>query len=174
MLAAATATIGVSVASFFPSLSLSGNIGFQSLHLNNLFQAASKTWSIGQAVQLPLFKGGQLVGRLHLSEALSMSAGYQYQQAVLTALREAESALMAYSQGRERECFLRRSVDEYALYLSHVRERFGKGLVGATELIESRRQLNMAQQNHLATERALLEELITLWKALGGGWECSS
>jgi NodT family efflux transporter outer membrane factor (OMF) lipoprotein len=171
LLAAATANIGVSIASFFPSISLSGNIGFQSIHLHNLFQAGSKTWSIGEVVQMPLFQGGRLIGNLHLSEALAMTAGYRYQQAVLTALQEVEGALVAYVQDEKRESYLRHSVESYELYTSHVQDRFAKGLVGATEVIESRRELNTAQQNHLASMTSLVEGFITLYKALGGGWE---
>lgn len=171
MLAAATANIGVAVASFFPSLSLNANLGLQSLHLHNLFEAASKTWMLGGGLQMPLFQGGRLIGNLKLSEALAISAGYDYQQAVLTALQEAESALVGYQKELEKECFLRRAVEKYQVYVTSIEDRFKKGLIGATDLIEGQRQLNTAQQNYLGSEKAVLDKVITLYQALGGGWE---
>lgn len=171
MLAAANASIGVAVASFFPSLTLSSNLGLQSVHFSNLFEAASKTWSIGESVQLPIFEGGRLLGSLHLSESLTWQAYYDYQQVILTALQEAESALVAYGREEERESYLRKSMEHYRVYASLMENRFKKGLVGTTDLLESRRQLNSAEQTHLVSERVVLENLITLYKVLGGGWE---
>ncbi|MCH9627257.1 MAG: Toluene efflux pump outer membrane protein TtgF [Chlamydiales bacterium] len=173
-LAAATASIGVAVASFFPTFSLTADLGLQALQFKELFRLSSNTWSIGAMSSVPLFQGGKLVGRLRLTEGVAMGAAYAYQQTVLNALEEAESALITYTRERESVDQLQRAVGRYAALNALSAERFEKGLVSLTEVIDSGRQLNSSQQNLLTGETAVLTDLVTLYKALGGGWELFS
>lgn len=170
-LAAATANIGVAVASFFPSLSLTGNIGLQSVMIRNLFQAGSKTWSIGAGSVLPIFQGGNLIGNLRLSEGQAAAAAFTYQQTILKALQEAESVLIAYTKEAESRDHLKEAVERYAELNFLTKERYEKGLVNINKLFDSDRQLNTSKQNLLDAEKTLLLDLIALNKALGGGWE---
>lgn len=170
-LAAATANIGVAVASFFPSISLLGVIGFDSLRLHNLFQANSKTWLADGNISLPLFQGGNLIGNLRATEAAMAVAGFTYQQAVLNALQDAQSALVAYTNELESAQELSKSVENNRKIVELTNARFTKGLVNRIDLLTSERELNRAEQNLLTSETAILVDLITLYKALGGGWE---
>ncbi len=172
-LAAATANIGVAVASFFPTLSLTGGIGLQSLHLNNLFQANSKTWELDAGLVTPLFQGGNLVGHLRLSESQAMSAALIYQQTVLTALEEAESTLIAYKKEEESAYRLKQSYEKYQEIALLSLDRFEKGLVTINDVIDSETQAIVARENLLESETAVLIDIVALYKALGGGWECS-
>ncbi len=167
-LAAATANIGVAVASFFPSFTLSADLGLQSLKLSNFFQAHSKTWAIGASSSLPIYQGGNLVGNLRLSEGQAMAAAYTYQQTVLNALQEAEGALIAYRKEVDSSDQLRRTVEKYGAIDHLTAERFRKGLVSLTDVIDSGRQLNTAEQNALDSDTTVLLDLVTLYKALGG------
>jgi len=170
-LAAATANIGVAVASFFPSLSLIGDIGLQSLDFRRLFQMRSNTWSIGGLSTIPIFQGGNLVGNLRLSEGEAAAAGFTYQQTVLTALKETESALIAYTQDTASTFHLQQAVERYSVLDSLTTDQYEKGLVSLTNVIESERQLTAAQENLLGSETTVLQDIITLYQALGGGWE---
>lgn len=170
-LAEAVANIGVAVASFFPSLTLSGDIGFQSLHLNNLFQAGSKTWALGADINMPIFQGGNLIGNLRLSEANAASAAFTFQQTVLRALEEAEGALAAFRADLQASTFLAEAVVKNKHYAFLVEKRNEMGLVNVIDVIDSIRDLNASEQTLLDSETSLLIDIITIYKALGGGWQ---
>lgn len=170
-LAAATANIGVAVASFFPSFTFAADIGFQSLSLRKLFQAKSVTWAIGGGVDVPLFQGGNLIGNLRLAEAKAVAAVYTYQQVVLRALKEAETALVSYTEELQASYDLALAVQRYDALVKLTRMRYTKGLVSLTDVLDVERQWNTSAQNLLTSETAALVDLITLYKALGGGWE---
>ncbi|MCC5832779.1 MAG: efflux transporter outer membrane subunit [Chlamydiales bacterium] len=170
-LAAATANIGVAVASFFPSFSLLGMVGLQSTEANRLFQLDSKTWGIGALSSIPIYRGGNLVGNLRLTEAAAAAAAFTYQKTVLTALEEAESALAFYQEDRESVCHRKAALERYARIDTITADRFEKGLTDLTHVLESGRQLINAKQNLLDSETVLLLDVINLYKALGGGWE---
>lgn len=170
-LAAATANLGVAVASFFPSIVMSGDGGFQSLMVRNLFQAASRTWSIGGNLNLPVFQGGNLVGNLRASRAAEAAAGYTYQQTVLSALEDAESALVTYQEGVAAARELALTTDRNQNLVKLTNERYFQGLVSITDLFDSKRQYVAAQENQLTIDTTALLDLIALYKALGGGWQ---
>jgi multidrug efflux system outer membrane protein len=169
-LAAATANIGVAVASFYPSFTLSGNYGFQSLNLRNLFEAGSRTWSIGGNVNIPIYQGGQLVGNLRLSEAEAIATAYNYQQTVLEAVQDAESALISYTYTLQSSDLLKKSVEKNRSVVTVTNERYTKGLIDLINLLDSERQLNRAEQSLLQSETDALIHLVNLYQALGGGW----
>lgn len=170
-LAAATADIGVAVASFFPTITLFGDEGFQSLKFSNLFSGRSNTWSYGGDVNLPIFQGGKLVGNLHATQAAQCAAAFTYKQTVLVALQEAEGAFTAFMQDLRTTKQLEDSVgrNEHIVKLSN--ERYVKGLANLTDLLDSERQLISIQQNALDAKTSALLDLIKLYKALGGGWD---
>lgn len=170
-LAAATANVGVAVASFFPTITLLGDGGFQSLSIKNLFTARSKTWAIGGDINLPIFQGGSLIGNLKASRAATEAAAHVYQQTVLQALEETESALIAHSQAIKTAQQLHEATEKRGQFVLITRERHEKGLVNLINLLESQIELNQTEQKQLDSDSAVLLDLILLYKALGGGWE---
>jgi multidrug efflux system outer membrane protein len=172
-LAAATAYIGVAVASFFPTITLLGDGGFQSLMLKNLFSMGSKTWALGGDLMMPLFEGGRLMGNLKAKRAETAATAHRYQQTVLNALEETETALMTYTQDLTTERERKEATDKYRnlVFLSH--ERNTRGLISLIDYIEVERQLNASEQALLDSNTSSLLDLIKLYKALGGGWEFS-
>ena len=170
-LAAATANIGVAVASFFPSISLIADGGFQSLSIRNLFTAASRTWAIGGDVNMPIFQGGALLGNLRATRAAAASAAHIYQKTVLQALQETESALTSYSEDLLSSYELSETVERNRELVNLSTQRHSKGLVSRLNLLDSENQLITAELSFLDRETATLVDLITLYKALGGGWE---
>jgi NodT family efflux transporter outer membrane factor (OMF) lipoprotein len=170
-LAQATATIGVAVASFFPSFTLAGLAGLESLKLGTLYSAGSKMGVYGADISLPIFQGGKLVGNLKLAEAQQAAAAFAYQQAMLTALQEAESSLAAYGEDLKTVDEFRNAVTGNQKLLGLVSRRYAKGLVGRLDELNSALILNNAQLSLLQAETAALLDLVSLYKALGGGWE---
>ncbi|MGH2639573.1 MAG: efflux transporter outer membrane subunit [Rhabdochlamydiaceae bacterium] len=170
-LAAATAYIGVAVASFFPTITLLGDGGFQSLMVKNLFSLGSKTWALGGDLMMPIFEGGRLMGNLKAKRAETAATAHKYQQTVLTALEETESALMSYTQDQDTTHERKETTDSYHHLVFLSQERYFKGLISLIDLLDTERQLNASEQALLDSNTASLLDLITLYKALGGGWE---
>ncbi len=170
-LAEATADVGVAVASFFPSFVLMGDSGFQSLSLGNLFALASKTWSFGGDLNLPIFKGGKLVGNLRTKRAKTESVSHTYQQTILKALEETESAIATYTQDLQIINQRNEASNRYADLVNLSKERYIKGLVGLLNLLKSERESNYSEQLLLASRTKTLLDTIYLYKALGVGWQ---
>jgi len=170
-LAAATANIGVAVASFFPTFTFSGDIGLQSLSLRRLFQGRSLTWAVGGDISVPIYQGGNLIGNLRLAEAKAVEAFFSYQEVVLSALQEAETALVAYTQELKTADALEEAVQKYEQLVKLTRSRNTKGLVAFTDVLDIERQWNTSSQNLLTSQISALVDIIKLYKALGGGWE---
>jgi len=170
-LAVATANVGVAVANFFPTVTLLGDGGFQSLMLKNLFNWGSRTWSIGGGITMPVFQGGRLWGNLKLKRAETEATAFSYQQAVLHALEEAESAIVAFTQDLKTSKERREATDRYQDIVVLSQQRNSKGLISLLNVLDSERQLNESQQDVLKSDTAKLLDLVVLYKALGGGWE---
>lgn len=170
-LAAATAQEGVAVASFFPTITLIGDGGFQSLKLKNLFSLPSRTWALGGDINMPIFEGGRLMGNLKAKRAETAAIAHTYQQTVLNALEETESALVAFSQDLKTSNERNEATNRNQNLVALSQERNAKGLISLLNLLDTERQLNESQQQQLDSDTAKLLDLIALYKALGGGWE---
>lgn len=170
-LATATANVGVAVASFYPSIVLSADAGFQALKLNKLFKAKSKTWDYGGNIGIPLFQGGSLVGNLRANKAVAGTATYAYQQTVLNALQETESALISYTEDLAKTHQLAKTNDHTQNIVTLTKSRYRKGLVPLTQLLDSEKQQIASDLSLLDSRTQTLIDLITLYKALGGGWQ---
>ncbi len=170
-LAAATANVGVAVASFYPSLVFTPDLGFQSLKVANLFQAASRTWAIGGNLDVPIFEGGQLVGNLRASRAAEQAAVHTYQQTVLSALQDAETSVKTYTSDIATMQQLSIATEKNRNLVDLTENRYTSGLVGKIDLLTQERQLITVEQNLLSSQTTALLDLIALYKALGGGWE---
>lgn len=172
-LAAATSQVGVAVASFFPRVTLFGDGGLQSLQLKNLFNYSSRTWAFGGGVSLPIFQGGNLVGQLKVSQAVAAAAACQYQQIVFNALEETESSLKAFSEDIKRTAHLTQAVAKNREIVELIQRKYETGMSPLLTLLAIKQQLLRAEELLLEGNTTSLVELITLYKALGGGWEAA-
>lgn len=170
-LAAATANVGVAVASFFPTITLIGDGGLQSLSIKNLFTMGSRTWAVGGDINMPIFEGGRLMGNLKAKRAETAATAHTYQQTVLNALEEAESALISFTQDLKTSKQRKEETDRYENIVVLSKERNSKGLVSLLNLLDAERQYNQSEQSLLDSDTVKLLDLIALYKALGGGWE---
>ena len=170
-LAAATANTGVAVAGLFPSVSLTGSLGFQSVRPGNVFEYASRYYSVGPAIDIPLFDAGRRWAQVQLQDARQQQAFYQYQQTVLDALREVEDALVAYDKQQVRRQSLVDAVDANRRAVSLSRELYTQGLSDFTTVLDAERSLFSSQDALASSDTQVSSTLVTLYKALGGGWE---
>lgn len=170
-LASATASVGAAVASFYPSFTMIGDFGLQSLQIRDLFQTASRTWSLGGNMNTPLFQGGLLVGNLRSARAVASAALLSYEQTVLSALKEAEGGLVAYADDLETSRHYNDATEKNRTLLFLSTERYERGLVNLIDLISAEQQLIKAELLSLSSQTTALVDLISLYKALGGGWQ---
>lgn len=169
-LIAANAQIGAARAAFLPDFSLTGLFGGQSFQLNHLFEKPSRTWQIGGNFLQPIFYGGMLIGELNIAKAQYWEAFFSYEQTVLTALREVNDALIALKQSKELTAVEEDRVRNVAEYLRLAWLRYYNGQTEYITVLDAERQLFSAQIDLAKARGASVISLISLYKALGGGW----
>lgn len=168
--AAAAARVGVARADFFPKITLTGAAGRQSATWSGLTLGAGNFFSFGPGVTLPLFTGGRLKANLAAEKARYEEALTSYRSAVLRSLLETEDSLEAYNRERERGERLGAAVRSSVESVKLARELYVSGLEDFLGVLDAQRQQLVAETDLAASETATLTDLISLYKALGGGW----
>ena len=169
-LVAANASIGAARAAFFPSITLTGNYGTASTQLSGLFDHGSTAWTFSPQISLPIFAAGAHVAALDLAKVQKNINIVQYEQAIQTAFREVADALAGRStldsQMAADQALLDATSETYRL--SDM--RFRRGVDSYLGVLDSQRSLYTAQQTLVGVKLSRLQNLVTLYKALGGGW----
>jgi outer membrane protein, multidrug efflux system len=170
-LIAATASIGVARAQFFPSISLTGTLGRASEALAGLVTSHGVTvHALGIAANVPVFEGGALVANERIVRAQAGQAAAQYRRTVLVALQEVSDALIAYDRDVAEVKGNRDRVAVSQEYLRLASLRFRAGVISYLEVLDAQRQLFSAQLDLNASELNQRLAVVQLYKSLGGGW----
>jgi NodT family efflux transporter outer membrane factor (OMF) lipoprotein len=170
-LAAATAQIGVAKADLFPKFSLTGIAGFQSTSAGNWFDYASRYWTAGPTVQWELFEAGSIMANIHVQNAKQEEALNTYQQTVLVALEDTENALTAYAKEQVTRESLNQSVEANRKSLELSTQLYKSGLADFIRVLNSEQSLFVTQEALVESDQNVSQNLVQLYKALGGGWE---
>jgi NodT family efflux transporter outer membrane factor (OMF) lipoprotein len=168
---AATATIGVAVADFYPSVKFNGNVEFNALDLKNLWKGSSLQYVLGPSISLPIFEGGRLKSTLELSEAQQQEAAIAYHKTVLQAWHEVVNALVAYRTEQERRARLKAQTDHSRQALALSRVRYTNGVADFLTVLDAERTELQAELQYAQSTTTVSTDLVQLYKALGGGWE---
>jgi NodT family efflux transporter outer membrane factor (OMF) lipoprotein len=170
---AATAEVGVSVASLFPDVSLSGTYGLRNTSTGYLFDWASRFYTFGPSVSIPIFHGGALVANVRLSRTEEAAAALNYRKTVLNALQEVEDGLTGLHEDARRSSALEDTVaaDQRALDIDL--ESYRHGLVSYVTVLTVQIQAVQARQQLAGAMLTQGTDLVKLYKALGGGWEAA-
>ncbi|HEY0339971.1 MAG TPA: efflux transporter outer membrane subunit, partial [Steroidobacteraceae bacterium] len=168
---AATAGVGVATAAFYPDISLTGNIGMRALDASYLTNWASHFYSAGPAISLPIFSGGRLSANLTLARAQQQEAALSYRGTVLNALREVEDALVAYRTDRESRDLLQDTLNSAQLTWDLSRNQYEHGLASFIQALDAERTVLTDRQALVQADVQLVTDIVTLYRALGGGWE---
>jgi outer membrane protein, multidrug efflux system len=169
-LRSANAQIGETVAEFFPTIGLTALLGKISPQLSAFTLGGANAWGVAAETTGPLFEGGRLVGQYRQAKAARDEARLRFQQIALTALSDVSDALVS----RERLGEIRQQeTREVAALETAVRvstERYIAGKASYYEVLEAQQQLFPAQINLARTQRDQQLAVVSLYKALGGGW----
>jgi len=171
-LVGANARIGVAKAEFFPKFNLTPLIGTASPELS--VHGAQTIWAVAGILTGPLFNAGRTLGIYRASVAQWEQAKLQYEQAVLTALREVSDALTALGKLNEAETGQDRSVKALTDAVDRATDRYRQGLANYFEVLEAQQQLYPAQSTLAQIRRDRLLSHVRLYKALGGGWNLTA
>ncbi|MBY8825313.1 efflux transporter outer membrane subunit [Sphingomonas colocasiae] len=135
----ATARIGVATADLYPSIRLGGGFNLESYKANSLFDWASRSWSIGPSIDLPIFDGGRRRRVVQLRELEQREAAVAYQKTVLRAWQEIGDALNGYAAERQRNAALREKVTTSRDALDLASARYRGGITTYLEVIDAQR-----------------------------------
>ena len=172
-LIAANARIGVAQANFYPQITLTGSLGFASTDLGNLFTGKSFLWNIGGFASwlAPILQGAQLKSQYDAAWASWLEFLAVYQRSVINALREVASSLNDVAQLKpvlEQRTAQVKSLEE-SVSLSI--DRYEGGVASYLEVTTNQNVLFPAQLNLASVRAQRFVALITLYRALGGGWQ---
>lgn len=168
-LRAANADIGAARAAFFPNISLTGNYGWASSDLGDLFKSGFQSWSFGGALNLPIFDWGARKAQLNLTRAQADELVAAYQRTVQEAFREVADALVARRHFAEQIAAQERTVAAQRSLARTAQLRYGNGISIYLEVLDAERNLFAAEQQLLALRSAQLQNGVSLYVALGGG-----
>ncbi len=170
-LKAANANIGAARAAFFPSITLTATAGTASNELGHLFDGGTGTWSFIPQLNLPLFDGGKRVADLDVAEISEKQAVATYEKSIQTAFKEVADTLGTqeyYQQQWEAQQELVKANQRYFELAEH---RYAQGVDSYLTRLDAQRSLFSAQQALVSTRLAQLSNQISLFKAVGGGWQ---
>jgi NodT family efflux transporter outer membrane factor (OMF) lipoprotein len=168
-LAAQSAQVGVATAALYPSLSLSGSIGLQSLTASDVLDG-SQTDRLGLSLRLPIFAGGALRQNLRAQYAVLDQAFATYESTVLAAFEEVENALLAWTNEQRRGEALLLAVESARRARELALVQYNSGLVDFQTVVTADRQLISLEDSLAVSDGELTSNLVRLYKALGGGW----
>lgn len=169
-LTAANARIGVATANFFPTLSLTGVFGAQSVDFSAFLSGQSAVWSAGLGLLQPIFSGGSLTARLNFAKAQQQEVLGNYVKVVRNAFGEVGDALASVHQTMQTELFLTEQVAAATKAQELATVRYEAGYVDYLNVLEAQRVQNEANLAFVLNRSLRLQAGVDLFKALGGGW----
>ena len=168
LLASQTARIGVATADLYPSFSLSGAFTFD---IGNIGDTTGFGWNILPGFRWNIFDRERIHNRVRVEEAVTEQAFLAYEQTMLGALEDVENSMIAYAKERERRAYLVDAVDASSRAVELVRTQYLAGLTNFQNLLDTQRFLSQLQDELAASEGIVIQDLIFLYRALGGGWD---
>ncbi|MGZ8096446.1 MAG: efflux transporter outer membrane subunit [Methylosarcina sp.] len=169
-LAAASAQIGVATAELYPKVNLAAFLGLQNTKITD-FTPLGKSWSMASSLSMPIFNWGKLQANIKGKKAIYEQSFAAYRTTILSAFKEVEDALAAYSNELERRQTLAQAAAANRLAVDLASERYLKGLTAFLDVLTAEKALYQSQSDLLESDAESSLQLVALYKALGGGWQ---
>jgi len=170
-LAAAMADVGVAKAELYPKFDLTFGLGLKSLQTSSFASVASRYWSIVPGLSLPIFNRGALKAAVSKKEAVYQESLAAFRASYQSALEDVENALADYSAENGRRADLEESLRQSQEAFSLAQERYRRGLTSFLDVLTTQSTLQSAQSSLSQSDVKRLTDLVSLYKALGGGWD---
>jgi len=171
LLAAQSEQIGIAAADLYPTISVTGEIFLASEEFRDLFQSTSTAGSVGPSFRWNILNYGRIVNNVALQDARFQELLANYQNTVLTANREVEDALIAFLKSQEQVALLQETVDDLNESLKLLLINFEEGSIDFSPVFVLQGALRAAQDQLATVQGQVLLNMISVYRALGGGWE---
>ncbi len=165
------ALIGAAKAAYFPSISLTSILGFQSLELSNLLQRSAKFWNFNPQASMSIFDFGRIKSNVEIAKAQKQEAIIQYKRTVRNAFKEVFDALNTLKSDKSKLKSQEKLVASLRKVLELSNRRFDTGYSDYLEVLDSQRGYLNARLDLEKLKAKVLVDQVTLYKALGGGWK---
>lgn len=180
-LAAQSALIGVAKADLFPHFTLFGSLGIQASSkvgagsnnsdFSNLFSTNSFSYSFGPGFSWDIFNYGRITNQVRVEDAVFQELAVNYEDTVLGAAREVEDALIAFLRSQDTVQFLADAVQAYKSSVDLSMIQYREGLVDYQRVLDAQQNLTRSEDQLTSTAGSVDLNLVSIYKALGGGWE---
>jgi multidrug efflux system outer membrane protein len=167
----ANAQVGVAIGDFLPRIGLSSLYGGVNSDVGSILSSSSGAWSVAANITGPVFQGGKLYAQYKQQLAAWEIAKLEYEQTALNAFREVSDALISRQRLEEARLEQSRAVAAYQQAVAVSTQRYTAGKASYYEVLEAQQQLFPAENSLSQTELNLRLSVVTLYRALGGGWE---
>jgi len=169
-LRAANASIGVAKASFYPTFTLIGSGGLESVGAEDFLEWKSRATSIGPQLDIPLFQGGRLRSNLRAAQAQHQESLATYQQSIITALGEVEDAMLDVTSFTRQRTAVTAALTSAQDTRRLARLRYDKGLASYFEVVDADRTVLTTRLLQAQLDGQRLTATVQMLRALGGGW----
>ncbi|MCX5925661.1 MAG: TolC family protein [Candidatus Dependentiae bacterium] len=170
LLAAANESVSQAIAEWFPSFSLVGGFFSQASKKKNILNCGSMSWYVGPSVRWPLINFGRIQANIDTKKAVEKQAAFTYSQAVILALKDVEDFLIAYFQNQEQITLLIDKNNQAQVAETLAQDKYISGLENELEALRFRKNRIDTNIELIFIQESLSSNLISLYKALGGGW----
>jgi NodT family efflux transporter outer membrane factor (OMF) lipoprotein len=170
-LGAATARIGVATADLFPSIGISGAVGFQRQDQGSAPVLGEHIWSAGPEAVWPLLDFGTLDAQVEIADLRTRAQLLTYKHTIQQAVREVDGSLDGYAAQEVSLAKLGSALLASQRAVTLATERYQRGLTDFLNVVDAERQEYQIEEQYADTQVALAQAFIDLYRALGGGWE---
>lgn len=170
-LAASNARIGQALADYYPKLSLSGALGFQSLSVNKMFTPAGFGPAASGALRWRIFDFGKIDAEVQQAKGAHAEQLAQYRSTVLHAAEDVENAFMSLAQSEKRGDDLRTEVASLTQARDLSSQSYKAGVIPLTDVLDANRQLLEAEDRQADNQSETARAAVRSFRAIGGGWE---
>ena len=169
--AAQSAQIGIAESDFYPHISIVGTIGYSAAQFKDLFTGNAVQGTIGPSFQWNILAYGRILNNVRLQDATFNELVTVYQNTVLSANQEVENGLVTFLRGQERTKYQKESVVDAEKAVAIVVAQYEAGTVDFTRVTQIQENLVLQQDTLAQAQGEIATGLITVYKALGGGWQ---
>jgi NodT family efflux transporter outer membrane factor (OMF) lipoprotein len=170
-LAAATARIGIATADLFPSLGVTGAIGFQRQSLKGQPVLGEHIWSLGPAAVWPLLDFGALDAQVEIADLETRARLVHYKQTIQQAVREVDTSYGLYTAEQQSLGKLDTALLASQRAVTLANERYQRGVTDFLNVVDAERAEYALEEQYAQAQVAAASEFIELYRSLGGGWE---
>lgn len=170
-LKATNALVGVAKADYFPTISLTGLLGFTSVDFENIFVGNANTWNIGGSLAQKIFDYGRTKNNVRVAETNEQIAAVTYEGVVKTALGEVRDALISRQNAKLSLDQVKNLLQSQQKIYSLAKNQYNAGYIGHLELLDAQRNLLQAKLQDISAKLNEVDSAVEVYRALGGGFK---